>query len=109
MITFKEYLKESVNYEKLAKEFMTEYSDDPRGAYMSAKESYLDAVSNLKSGYFYAADLNQQHKTMSSEDFEKSVIAHFFPYLKKHGYPKFASKGWGDAEHDMKTEMMRQK
>ena len=46
---------------------------------------------------------------MSPEDFEKSVIIHFFPYLKKHDYPKFASKGRGDAEHDMKMDMMKKK
>ena len=48
MITFREYLLEAIDHEKLAREFMVKYSGDPRGAYTNAKEAYLDVVSTLK-------------------------------------------------------------
>jgi hypothetical protein len=93
------------NIDQLTQEFVDGYSQDPMGMFTVAKESYLSAVSTLRSINRYAADLSDAHKTMSRETFQDTVIKHFAPYLKKHGWPKFASAAWGEAEHEMRQHI----
>jgi hypothetical protein len=107
MITFKDYLTEAVNVDKLTQEFVKAYGEDARAMYTHARESYLGAVERGRRSYNYPADLNHAHKSMSLEQFQDTVAKHFFPYLKKHKFPAFASKGWGDAEQEMRKAILK--
>jgi hypothetical protein len=107
MITFKSYISEAVNLDKLTQEFVKAYGEDARNMYKYARESYLSAVENGRRSYNYPADLNHAHKGMTLEQFQDTVAKHFFPYLKKHKFPAFASKPWGEAEQEMRKAMFK--
>lgn len=81
--------------------FVEHYKEDPVGMFMHAKSSYLDAVGKAKNFSVKAAQLYKSHQSMSKSEFQNTVMAHFGPHLMKHGFPKHASTGWGEAEHDM--------
>ncbi len=91
----------------ITSEFINRYKDDPKGVYNQAKAAYLDAVSAAKSHSVKAAELHKSHETMSKIEFQNSVMKHFGKHLKKYGFPKHASKGWGDAEHDLLKELSK--
>lgn len=103
MISFIQYLAEEAkgsSVEDNTAAFVSHYKDDPVGMFMHSKSSYLDAISRAKSFSMKAADLHRSHEKMSKQEFQDSVMKHFVPHLKKHGFPKHASEGWGAAEHD---------
>lgn len=85
----------------LTTEFIEHYKNDPVGMFVHAKSSYLDAVSRAKNFSMKAAELNKSHQGMTKQEFQDSVLKHFGPHLKNHGFPKHASEGWGAAEQDM--------
>jgi GNAT superfamily N-acetyltransferase len=88
-------------------EFVSHYSEDPGGVYMHAKSSYLDAVSSAKNHSKLAAELNASHASMSAQQFQDTVMKYFGTQLKHHGWPKHASREWGDAEQALFQELMR--
>lgn len=87
--------------EDLTAAFVNHYKDDPMGTFMHAKSSYLDAVSRAKNFSTKAAAIHRTHSSMSKQEFQDAVMKHFVPHLMKHGFPKHASAGWGEAEHDL--------
>lgn len=104
MKTFREFaIVESID--DMTTDFVKHYKDDPVGAFMHAKSSYLDAVSRAKNFSMKAANLHRAHGSMSNQEFQNSVLNHFGPHLKKHGFPKHASEGWGRAEQDMMKDL----
>lgn len=80
--------------------FISHYKDDPIGMFMHSKSSYLDAISRAKNFSMKAANLHKSHEGMNKKEFQDSIMKHFIPHLRKHGFPKHASEGWGAAEHD---------
>lgn len=98
--------EESENDSELVSQFVEHYKDNPMGMFMNAKSSYLDAVGKAKNFSVYAAKLSRSHEGMSKNEFQDTVIKHFGPHLKKHGWPKHASPAWGEAEHDMLKRLM---
>lgn len=103
----KEHLEEAHDAESLEAEFVKHYSSDPMGVFMHAKSSYLDAVGKAKNFSMKAAQLNKKHATMSTQEFNSQILTSFVKHLKKHGYPKHASAGWGKAEEDHLKELMK--
>ena len=102
MITFSQYIKESKDQsiEDNTASFISHYKDDPMGMFMHSKSSYLDAISRAKNISMKAAKLHKSHEGMNKQEFQDSIMKHFIPHLRKHGFPKHASEGWGAAEHD---------
>lgn len=104
MKTFREFVVlESVD--DITSEFVKHYKDDPVGAFMHAKSSYLDAVGRARNISMKAATLHKSHASMSRSEFQDTIMKHFGTHLKKHGFPKHASEGWGRAEQDMMKEL----
>jgi len=101
----KKYLEESSDeknsLDDIVSAFVSHYKDDPMGMFMHAKSSYLDAISSAKNFSTKAAELNKSHQGMTKQEFQVSVLKHFGPHLKNHGFPKHASEDWGAAEQDM--------
>lgn len=103
---FHEPLKESNDVDNITSDFVNHYKNDPVGAFMHAKSSYLDAVSRAKNFSMKAANLHKAHSSMSKQEFQDTVMKHFGSHLKKHGFPKHASEGWGKAEQDMMKDLV---
>ncbi len=109
MNSFKEFLLESSEIQKLVDEFSQHYKDDPSGMYVMAKEMLITGMHSGKNFCMYAAELLHKYKNASEEEREEIVITHTFPFLKKHRYPKFATLGWGAAEQEMTKTYFRNK
>ena len=107
MVTFNELLCETNDIQNLATEFMQHYRDDPRGMFVMAKEMLLTGMHSGKNFCVYAAELLHTYKNSSPEELEDLIIAHTFPALKNHGFPEFASVGWGAAEQEMTKKYFR--
>ena len=109
MITFRQFLAESNDVQKLADDFKNHYKEDPSGMYVMAKEMLITGMHSGKNFCMYAAELLHKYKNASEEEREEIIITHTFPFLKKHGYPKFATPGWGAAEQEMTKTYFRNK
>lgn len=98
-----EFITEQQNesLEDITREFVSNYKQDPVGMFMHAKSSYLDAVGRAKNISMKAALLYRSHQDMSKQEFQDTVMKHFGAHLKKHGFPRHASEGWGAAEKDL--------
>jgi len=92
--------------DQITNDFIKHYPDDPMGAFINAKTSYLDAVSTAKNFSNKADDLYRSHGNMSREEFQNTVMKYFGKHLRNNGFPKHASKDWGEAEHQLRDELM---
>ena len=102
----KDLREETQNVNQITTNFVKHYEDDPMGAFMHAKSSYLDAISRASTFSVKAHDLHKSHEKMSKEEFQNSVMNHFGKHLQVHGFPKHASQKWGYAEHAFVKELM---
>lgn len=107
MNNFKEFLLETDDVQKLVDEFVHHYKDDPSGMFVMAKEMLITGMHSGKNFCMYAAELLHKFKNATPEELESIVIKHTFPFLKKHGYPKFSTLGWGAAEQEMTKKYFR--
>ena len=92
--------------DQITNDFIKHYQDDPLSVFMQAKASYLYAVERTKDFSNKADDLYRSHGDMSREEFQNTVMKYFGKHLRNNGFPKHASKDWGEAEHQLRDELM---
>ena len=71
------------------------------GAYIYAKESFIDSLSRYKSHSLYAAKIAGSLHSKTKQEIQDIVILHLAQFLKKHNWPKIRSTSWVKAENEM--------